>query len=243
MRLTLIAAAAALLSVPALAAPTTYDGITFVDGDVSFADRVVLYDPLSDGFDPDGNGKQFSDGFPGPGPLAGAPYTDPNEALGAPDYTGGNTNTDGYTTLGDGGVLILEFVDNALTGSNSADADLHVFEVGTDVEDTYVWIRQTELSPWLFVGRGLGGTTSFDIDPILQAEGLSPFTRFGFVAILDDAARDGQSGNFVGADIDAVGAISNSAPINPIPVPGGLAVAGLVCLGMARLTHGHVTRR
>ena len=172
------------------AAPTVYDGITFPQGDVSFADAVTSYDPLFDG---------------GPGPTD-ANFINPADAIGPPDYS-----NSGAVSLGDGGRIVLQFTDNALTGSNDPLADLHIFEIGSQVEHTFVEIS-TNGTNFLSVGTANGSTTSIDIDPFLAAANLNPFTQFFFVRLTDDTNQGGQSGSTVGADIDAVGAITSVIP-------------------------------
>ncbi len=195
-----------------IAAPTTYDGILFPEGDVSFADEVVSTTPGS------------------PAPTAGT-FLDPAEALGPPDYS----NPNGSFSLGRGGEIVVKFTDNSLTGSGSAAADLHVFEVGPDVEDTLVAISQDGIN-WLDVGQIDGGTQSIDIDTYLIAASLDVFTKFSFVRLIDVAGEGGQSGTTVGADIDAIGAISSAAPVNTVPAPGAavLMISGLFGLAMVR---------
>lgn len=175
----------------ASAQPTTYDGITFPDGDVSFADVVVSYEPLFDG---------------GPGPT-NPNFIDPASALGPPDYSGGADGI-GSVSLGDGGRITLRFSDNALTGSgdNGVD-DLHIFEVGPQVEETLVEISVDGVV-FIAVGTVAGATSSIDIDPTLDLEGLPATTEFRYVRLTDDTSADGQTGDTVGADVDAVGAIS-----------------------------------
>ena len=63
---------------------------------------------------------------PGPG------VSDPTAALGAPNYTGllaEPSAGQGAVSLGRGGRLVVQFVDNILTGSNDARPDLFVGEV------------------------------------------------------------------------------------------------------------------
>ena len=103
--------------------PVTYDGVTFSAGDISFADLVVDFDPLFGG---------------GPAPTNNP---DPNNAIGPPDeqLPGG---TGASVSLGSGGRIVLQFVNNFLTGSNTSDPDVHVFESGVFVEDTLVDISK-----------------------------------------------------------------------------------------------------
>ena len=115
--------AAVVVSSGARAMPTTYSGVTFPDGDISFADEVISFSP---------------------GPDVGAPHLDSSQVLGAPD---GN-----HLSLGDNGSLIVRFSDNSLTTSGDASADLHIFEVGSVVEVFNVSISQ-DLITWIDLGN------------------------------------------------------------------------------------------
>ncbi len=166
-----------------------FGGIDFPQGAVSFADRVVSYDPLFSG---------------GPAPTH-PNFTDPNEAIGPPNYSGGGSGT-GAVSLGSGGRIVLQFTDNALTGSDSPDHDLYIFEVGPNVEDTFVEISKDGVT-WHSVGKVYGSTSSIDID----AFGFSSADIFTYVRLTDDPNEGGSTPSpTVGADIDAVGAISAS---------------------------------
>ncbi len=186
-----------LLSVLALACSrvhaqqTTNGGVVFPQGLRSFADAVV----------------EYSVGNPAPT----APHQSPENALGAPNYAGVNLCSSGancsFVSLGSGGRITLQFIDNALTGSGTTNHDLWVFEVGPDVEDTLVEISRDGRT-WFSVGRVTGSTRGIDID----AYGFGPTDRFSFVRLSDDPNEGGNSGATVGADIDAVGAISSAFP-------------------------------
>lgn len=216
-----------ILPLFANAALVNYGGIDFPQGDVSFADEVIRYDPsYSSGNEP------FDEN-----------YTDPDSALGAPDYNSPN----GSVSLGSGGLLELLFTDNALTNSGNSDNDLHIFEIGPDVEDTFVAIRPTadtfdllgnDYSPdengFVSVGSVTGSTSSIDIDEWFS--GFDPGAlMFDAVQLIDDPNKDDQGANpTVGADIDAVGAISSAPPVNQVPEPGSLALlAGSLLTGGA----------
>jgi len=193
---------ALLLVMPALAfgAPTTYSGITFPDGDVSFADAVVSYTP---------------------GPDVGTGFDDPSATLGAPDYA----SPVGAASLGEGGVLILQFVDNSLTTSGDATADLHIFEAG-EIEQFSVSLSPN-LIKWVEVGTVMGQPSSIDIDGVA---GIVPGERYSYVRLTDvsppDAPNDSPFGE---ADIDAVGAIASSTPV--IPAPGAVVLGSIgVCV-------------
>lgn len=209
-------------------------GIEFPQGAVSFADSVV----------------SFSPGLVGSGAEPSAPHLGAGNALGAPNYAGVNSCASqpacSFVSLGDGGSIVLRFVDNKLTGSDSTARDLHIFEVGPDVEDTFVDISKDGIT-WYGVGKVFCATSSVDID----AFGWGKSDVFEYVRLTDDGAEGGQSGITVGADIDAVGAISSVA--TPVPEPGtwlmllsGMAgVAGLAarrrrCAGLRTMGKSRV---
>ncbi len=193
---------------PTIASAAMIGGVDFPLGSISFADSVTSYDPIYSGGDPT------------------APHTDPSNALGTPDYDGVNSCPLGscsFVSLGDGGSITLEFTDNLLTGGGDSGDDLWIFEVGPDVEDTFVEISWDNTS-WYAVGSVGGSTAGVDIDFF----GFGTTDKFRYVRLTDNGDLDGQSGRTVGADIDAVGAIS-SAPV-PIPAAAWLFVSGLLGL-------------
>jgi len=163
-----------------------FGGVDFPDGARSFADRLIETVPGNPAAtDPDG--------------------IDPTDALGPPDYV----DPKGAVSLGRGGSITLMFQDNSLTGSGDTAYDLWVFEVGPDVEDTFVEISMDGLS-WHSVGKVTGGTRGINID----AYGWGTDDAFTYVRLTDDPNEGGSSGASVGADIDALGALS-SGPGNP----------------------------
>jgi hypothetical protein len=126
-------------------------------------------------------------------------------------------------SLGDGGQITLRFTNNSLTGSGSSALDLWIFEVGPDVEDTFVDISKDGAN-WFSVGKVAGATAGIDID----AYGFGTSDFFSYVRLTDDT-DEGEQGNgqTVGADIDAVGAISSAPPVNQVPEPTTLALLGI----------------
>jgi hypothetical protein len=82
-----------------------YGGVDFPSGVLSFADRVVLYEP------------DFGDGL-----LPDIVQQDARQILGVPEQ--------GEMSLGNGGRITVQFMDNSLTGSDDTNKDLWVFEVG-----------------------------------------------------------------------------------------------------------------
>ena len=189
------------ISLVSQVAAEEYGGIEFPHGAASFADTVLSYDNMYSG---------------GPAPTM---RTDPSEALGIPQ----GSTTDYFVTLGRGGKIELGFVDNFLINSGDEDADVHIFEVGTDVEDTFVALRPTAETaallgdPALYdsnndgyyeVGKVFGATSSIDIDAVFPGYEANVLV-FDAVQLIDDPDEGAQTGTTVGADIDAVGAIGS----------------------------------
>lgn len=197
---------AALLAAPVGAHAVLIGGVEFPQGAVSFADTVVAYAPGEVGGNPS------------------TPHRGAFNALGVPNYAGVNSCPSQaactFVSLGDGGSVTLRFVDNRLTGSGNTDDDLWIFEVGPDVEDTFVEISKDGVT-YVSVGSVGGSTAGVDID----AFGFGIADEFAFVRLTDDPLKDGQSGITVGADIDAVGAISTIRV--QVPEPASLALSGL----------------
>ncbi len=179
-----------------------YGCVEFPGGVPSFADAVVAYDP-------------------GTGGLT-APYMVTSNALGPPDYYGGVQ----YVSLGSGGSITLRFTDNSLTGSGNSNLDLWVFEVGPDVEDTFVEISKDGAN-WSSVGKVFGSTSGIDID----AYGFGTGDFFSYVRLTDDPNEGATVGATAGADIDAVGAITTAPPVSAAE-PATLFLLGACLVGL-----------
>ena len=216
MTIVAVAIVFALMVVPVQAqeGPVSYGGIEFPLGDVSFADKVVGFNP--------GSRTGESDGSAAIGPPDGGKGTGPSVI-----------GDKGDVTLGNGGSITLEFTDNYLIDVEGL--DLYVFEYGPDVEPFKVEISK-DGSGWIELGTVRGQPTGLDIHGK-----VAPGDRFSYVRITDAnpyAPRDpkiiGQS-SYVGADIDAVGAIGaeerpdsdgngvpdvTEPPLTPTPTPG-----------------------
>ena len=182
-----------------------FGGIDFPQGAASFVDVVISYEPSFGG---------------GPEPTHGN-FVDPTSALGPPDHSGGSRGT-GAVSLGKGGRITLKFTDNLLTGSDDNSPDLHIFEVGPDVEDTFVEISK-DGNTWFAIGKVFGSTSSIDIDTF----GYGLTDQFSFVRLRDDPNEGNSTGDTVGADIDAVGAIATEI----IPEPSALVLLGISAVG------------
>lgn len=188
----------------AWAAPITVGGVLFPQGEVSFADVVFDYSPVIIANEPT------------------EPFRIGTNALGLPNNAS--------ASLGDGGSITLQFTDNLLTGSGTSADDLWIFEIGPDVEDTFVFVS-TDGITFLPVGAVGGSTSGVDLD----AFGFGPASQFRYVRLIDDGAKDDQTGRSVGADIDALGAIS-TIPVSSVPEPGTLLLfaVGAAAVGVRR---------
>ena len=173
-------------------------GTDFPQGAVSFADQLVDFSPVIKNGEPTDFNRQAE------------------KALGVPDYLSGGGCTSPactFVSLGDGGSITLRFTDNVLTGSNSSDPDLWIFEVGPDIEDTFVDVS-SDASTWFAVGKVFGSTAGIDID----AFGFGASSTFAYLRLTDDGDEGDQFGISVGADIDAVGAISTRVVPEPAAI-------------------------
>lgn len=151
-------------------------------GDVSFADTVVARVP----------GKRDPGGV----------HADAGQAIGIPDYT--TPYAPGFLSLGCGGSVVLQFVDNVLVDVKGP--DLFVFEVGPAVEPTRLAIS-ADGEQWTEVGLIRGARADVDIAPH-----SGPNDVFYYVRLTDAGRRCG--GPTPGADIDAVAAIGSAYRIS-----------------------------
>lgn len=198
---------AVAVSSAAFATPVTYEGITFPNGDSSFADQVVSFTQGS---------------FLGSGVTCGnnaPPNNDTSRALGAPQITNDviADTCNSAVSLGENGVLVLHF-DNPLV--DVAGLDIYIFETGVVAEAMGVEISQDNLN-WISVGQAIRGVNAtslgIDIGPFVV-----PGAQFGYVRITDLNTRglqnppSGRDAQTNGADINAVGL---GGPISVAEVP------------------------
>ena len=211
MRICFLAATLAIGLVAAqTAAAVVYGGVDFPQGDVSFADAVLSYDPASGG-----------------GSVPTDPnYVNPDRAIGPPDFvgdangSGGEFNGTGAVALGDGGRLELLFADNVVT--NAAGGDLAIFERGV-AEAFSVAVRPSQTTRALLGAQcaseycALGTWTpvndvvQIDLDAMFIGAFPPHTLRFDAVQLTDLKGQGGSTGDKVGADIDAVGGIASDA--------------------------------
>jgi hypothetical protein len=195
--------------------------VNFPGGAASFADELVSFAP----------GIVFNAtlGYNQPKPE----YLNGLNALGVPDTdlaasiscsTSPSPTNCRFASLGDGGSLVVKFTDNLLTGSGTSAIDLYVFLAGPG-DPTYVDIS-TDGIAWSSVGQ-FTGNPGIDID----AYGFGPASTFAYVRLRDVPNAGQVTGDSLGADIDAIGAVSTV----PVPLPAGgallapaLAAAGLI---------------
>ncbi len=168
------------------APPEEFSGVLFPQGAISFADAVVSYNPEAGGTPP------------------GSTHLNSDAALGIPDCNGlGPEPVDSQlsVSLGSGGTITLQFTNNLLTGSGDASADLIVFESG-EIESVRVEISRDGVN---FFDVGIVGGLANTVD--LDAFGFGLQDQFAFVRLTDLRQGSSTSGP-IGADIDAVGALS-----------------------------------
>ncbi len=122
-----------------------------------------------------------------------------DHAVGVPD--GRNVS------LGNGGVIVVEFTDNRLINQSLVEGglDLFVFEAGRMTEAMDVAISEDGVV-FLEVGRIEGQPAGIDIGPFVE-DGM----EFRYVRITDVAADNRSFGEAAGADLEAVGAIGSTA--------------------------------
>lgn len=158
-------------------------------------------------------------------------FTNPQRALGAPNYSGGSNGT-GAVSLGSGGLLELLFVGTQIGNSGDDRTDLYVVEVGGFDEAFYVALRPVlPTTPQDLIALGMqdvnedgffelgwiagGATTRIDLDAHFNQPQPELGVRFDAVQIIDDATDHTNCTSTVGADIDAVEASQAYVSITP----------------------------
>jgi hypothetical protein len=183
--------------------PINVQGKFYGTGLISFADAVVSFNPRAGG---------------GPVPLAG--LQDSTQALGLPNYTnvGEPRPNEGVVSLGRGGILVLRFDDNILTGSDDGSPDLAVYEVG-NAELVKVEVSSDGVN-YTSVGNASFNSPYIDLDQY----GFNSLSQLYFVRLTDEPDEGGSTGDSVGADIDAVGALSSRGGFRFTPGGTGIRV-------------------
>jgi hypothetical protein len=199
----LVVAFVAVLGGSAVPQATTYEGITFPDGDASFADRVVSYVE---------------------GSCVRCAFNNPEAALGPPDCGDDGCLACGscdscaavlgfrLSPIDERAILILEFVDNVLM--DVAGDDLFIYALGGRAADVAI---STDGLRFISVGQASGYPTAIDIGPYVQ-----PGEQFRFVRLQDIPWDEDTSKPCAGPAIDAVGALGLAlVPIDVGEVTGG----------------------
>jgi hypothetical protein len=221
----LMAATVLAAALPPAAEAATFtnvsgDVVEFPAGAVSFADELVEFVP----------GLKFDAGTGAFQPLP--QYREGANTVGVPDVTiqqfidctvAPSTSTCRFASLGEGGMLTVRFTDNRLTPDGTAAADLWVFVAGPP-DAAFVDVSR-DGADWLEVGS-IGASNGVDLD----AFGLLPGDLFALVRLRDAPGGQG-SGPSLGADIDAIGAISTT--VVPLPAAGWL-LASAIAAGLRR---------
>lgn len=158
-----------------------FGGIHFPAGARSFADKVVQYAPAGGGAGPD------------------TTESDRLQILGSPE--------NGYVSLGNGGQIVVRFLDNALIGSGDSAHDLYIFPAHSSTGGRIdVEIRKHN-GKWIPLGKVSGRPYSgFDID----SAGFGPNDHAVEVRLTDDGSTPGDSAA-PGSRLLAVGAHSTIA--------------------------------
>jgi hypothetical protein len=167
-------------------------------GDDSYAVHVVDYDP------------RYNGGLP----PARVHFSDPDDALGEPDYTGGSDGH-GAVSLGHGGLLRLSFGECVISNTGDSRPELIVHEVGGNVERAFIsllatfptaqvldpdWPTQGQTVP---VGTLEGLIQEVDVDAAFPGHPGGALQFMG-IQIVDDPNQGNTVTPRPGADIDAV---------------------------------------
>jgi hypothetical protein len=194
--------------------------VDFPAGAVSFADELVEFVP----------GLVFDADRGTETPLP--PYLDGTNTLSTPDYDlnqalacdlAPSTDTCRFVSLGQGGSLTIRFVDNLVTGSDSADPDIWIFQGGPS-DEAFVDIS-ADGQNWFELGAFQSLGNGIDLDLF----GFGSADRFAFLRIRDNPATGQTQGDTLGPDIDAIGAISTVL----VPVPAGFWLLASACGALA----------
>ena len=176
-----------------VAQPTTYAGVTFPLGDLSFADRAILYVAAS---------------------CVDRPYSNANAALGPPDCCDnpcqGCAGCDpcavalGFrlSEIDDRGYLVLGFTDNILR--DVAGDDLFVYITNDKLCRVEI---SSDGSNYILVGEVSGYPAGIDIAPFVTSDQTFRFVR------LSDVPADEDRSPCPGPSIDAVGAMGDPVAV------------------------------
>jgi len=175
------------------AQPTTYAGVTFPLGDISFADLVISYVAAS---------------------CVDQPYANPSAALGPPDCYGNECKRCSgcdpcavalgfrLSEIDARGNLVLGFTDNVLR--DVAGDDLFVYITNDKMCRVEI---STDGSNYIFVGEVSGYPAGIDIAPFVSSDQTFRYVR------LSDVPADEDASLCPGPSIDAVGAMGDPVAV------------------------------
>ena len=139
-------------------------------------------------------------------------HTDPQIAIGLPDYVSFGSNSTGDLCMGKNGILTVGFDTAIYDGPGD---DVYVFEVGGFVEETRVELSD-DLATWYEIGVVEGSTAGLDIAGKVPAG-----SGFRYVRLSDTG--NNPDGDWPGADIDAICGLNiRELPDEPAAAPSSL---------------------
>lgn len=133
-------------------------------------------------------------------PSAAAPFNDPKQSLGEPDFSTYRTSNPNYVSIGCGGQLTVKFIDNGFIDIDGP--DLVFFEIGPAIEPFRLEIS-SDGKKWYKLGHVDGGQSTVDIGKFIRP--TAEKTVYHYVRITD--LKHFCEGPTPGSDIDAIGAI------------------------------------
>ena len=154
-------------------------------GDVSYADKVILYDPGALGEET--------------GDEPDIRYQDPLEACGPVQWP--QTPDSGFVSLGKRGSLVLKLEDNVLFDASGP--DLCIIQGNHSADTMMVWIS-SDGRYFIPLGEFYQQVQTIDIHTV-----AFPNTYYSFVKIRDHSQRTSNE-SALGVDIDAVAAINTA---------------------------------
>ncbi|MCC6705693.1 MAG: DUF11 domain-containing protein, partial [Thermomicrobiales bacterium] len=194
----------------------------------SFADAVVSWNV------PNGGRGRYDDCYVS-GLAPGIAFPSFSGILGVPDSNADINDNVNYSRLdsrapaiGNGGEIVVQFINNRLVADPTVSGDLMIVERGTLAEEADIYIGNSASGPWIYVGSLSGDTNAseqrFNIN---GRPGVADWSEWSYVRIVDNPDQglgnqgcrvnndpaspdNGRTFNVDGPDLDAVWAISSA---------------------------------